>query len=249
MTSTITRDAGIRLTGALLLASLITMIAAVAIVVPAGLTLNPADPAGALAAVNGHTGLHLAELALDVLAWLALTAAGLVLAAGPAAAGGPYPAAMPGGPPSGRPGGPSGGPSGGLPGALPGGLLAATGLAGLLHDAGNLAVTQLAADPADPTAAAVAAAVLLTAKWAVNLTGLLWAAATAAAAACLPLPRRLRLAGAVAVLCGLAAVALPWTTGTGGPSPELEQLGYGLQLPVMLWYGVLGVRFLRDRGR
>ncbi len=61
---------------------------------------------------------------------------------------------------------------------LPAGLLAAAGLAGLLHDAGNLAVTQLSADRTDPSVVAVAGAILLTAKWTVNLAGLLWVAAT-----------------------------------------------------------------------
>ncbi|MEU8383621.1 hypothetical protein, partial [Streptosporangium sp. NPDC048865] len=149
----------IRLTGVLLLTSLVAMVAGAAIVVPSGLTLNSADPAAALAAVGERPGLHLTELALDVLGWLALTAAGLVMSARSARA--PEPHLV----------------------TLAGGLLAAAGLAGLLHDAGNLAVTQLAADPADPAAATVARAVLLTAKWAVNLAGLLWVAATAAAAA------------------------------------------------------------------
>ncbi|MBE1589482.1 hypothetical protein ACFPOI_08895 [Nonomuraea angiospora] len=49
----------------------------------------------------------------------------------------------------------------------------------------------------------------------------------------------------IAALSGLAAVVLPWTTGTGGPTGALEQLGYALDLPVMIWYGVLGWRYLR----
>ncbi|MDA0639270.1 MULTISPECIES: hypothetical protein [Nonomuraea] len=197
------------LTGVLLLASLVAMVAAAAIVVPSGLTLNPADPAAALAAVRERTGLHLTELALDVLGWLGLTAAGLAMAVRRA--------------------------------VMAGGLLAAAGLAGLLHDAGNLAVTQLAADPAAVT---VASAVLLTAKWMVNLAGLLWVAATVAAAA--GVPGRLRTAGLVAALSGLVAVALPWTTGTDGPTAAMEQLGYALHLPIMVWYGILGRRFLRS---
>ncbi|MGW0590606.1 hypothetical protein [Streptosporangium sp. NPDC002607] len=212
-----------RLTGVLLLTSLVAMIAGAAIVVPSGLTLNSADPAAALAAVAERFGLHLTELAFDVLGWLALTAAGLVMSACSAQAPGPHletPA---------------------------GGLLAAAGLAGLLHDAGNLALTQLAADPAAPAAATVAWAVLLTAKWAVNLAGLLWVAATAAAAVGVPMSTGLRIAGAVAAISGLAAVALPWTTGTDGPTVALEQLGYVLHLPIMIWYGVLGWRYLRNR--
>ncbi|MEV8634698.1 hypothetical protein AB0395_23880 [Streptosporangium sp. NPDC051023] len=212
-----------RLAGVLLLTSLLAMITGAAIVVPSGLTLNSADPAAALAAVGEQFELHLTELALDVLGWLALTAVGLVMSAGSAEA--PRPHLV----------------------TLSGGLLAAAGLAGLLHDAGNLALTQLAADPAAPAAASVAWAVLLTAKWAVNLAGLLWVAATAAAAAGIPMPAGLRIAGAVAAISGLAAVALPWTTGTGGPTAALEQLGYVLHLPIMLWYGVLGWRYLRGR--
>ncbi|WP_329089160.1 hypothetical protein [Streptosporangium sp. NBC_01469] len=211
---------GNRLTGVLLLSSLIAMVAGAAVVVPSGLTLNPSDPAVALAAVGEHVGLHLAELALDVLGWLALTAAGLVMAAGSAGAPKPYLV------------------------VLAGGLLAAAGLAGLLHDAGNLALTQLTALP---TGAAVAAAVLLTAKWTVNLAGLLWVAATVAAAAGVPMPGGLRRVGVIAALLGLVAVALPWTTGARGPSVAMEQLGYALHLPIILWYGVLGRRFLRDR--
>ncbi|GAA3584188.1 hypothetical protein GCM10022419_077510 [Nonomuraea rosea] len=224
-----------RLAGVLLLTSVSALIAGAAVVVPSGLTLNPADPAAALAAVAGQTGLHLTELALDVLGWLALTAAGLVLAAGASEAPRPYlvvPAA--GAAEAPRP----------YLVVLGGGLLAAAGLAGLLHDAGNLALTQLSATPA---ALASATAVLLTAKWAVNLAGLLWVAATAATAAGLLLPAGLRRAGMAAALCGLAAVALPWTTGTGGPPAALEQLGYALHLPIMIWYGVLGVRCLRRR--
>jgi hypothetical protein len=212
-----------RLTGVLLLTSLVAMIAGAAIVVPSGLTLNSADPAAALAAVAERFGLHLTELAFDVLGWLALTAAGLVMSARSARAPGPHLV------------------------TLAGGLLAAAGLAGLLHDAGNLALTQLAADPAAPAVATVAWAVLLTAKWAVNLAGLLWVAATAAAVVGVPMSTRLRIAGAVAAISGLAAVALPWTTGTDRPTVALEQLGYALHLPIMIWYGVLGWRYLRDR--
>ncbi|MFI6993938.1 hypothetical protein [Nonomuraea wenchangensis] len=212
-----------RLTGVLLLASLVAMVAGAAIVVPSGLTLNSADPDAALAAVREQTGLHLTELALDVLGWLALTAAGLVMAARPAQAPGPHLVAP------------------------AGGLLAAAGLAGLLHDAGNLALTQLAARPAAPAVATVAWAVLLTAKWAVNLAGLLWVAATVAAAAGVPMPARLRVAGALAAVSGAAAVVLPWTTGTDGPTVALEQLGYALHLPIMIWYGVLGRRYLRGQ--
>ncbi|MGS2642679.1 hypothetical protein [Streptosporangium sp. LJ11] len=209
---------GNRLTGVLLLCSLIAMVAGAAVVVPSGLTLNPSDPAAALAAVGEHAGLHLAELALDVLGWLALTAAGLVMAAGSAEA--PRPHLV----------------------VLAGGLLAAAGLAGMLHDAGNLAVTRLTAVP---EAAAVAAAVLLTAKWMVNLAGLLWVAATVATATGVPMPAGLRRAGALVALPGLVAVALPWTTGVQGPSVAMEQLGYALHLPIMLWFGVLGRRCLR----
>ncbi|MEV0396104.1 hypothetical protein [Polymorphospora rubra] len=222
MTSTFDGAPPARLTGVLLLTSLTTMVAAAAIVVPSGLTLYPADPAGTLTAVNARVGLHLFELGLDVVGWLALTAAGLLMAARASQAGSPL-------------------------AVLAAGLLTAAGLAGLLHDAGNLALTQLATDPTDPTTVTVAGAVMLTAKWGVNLAGLLWVAATAAAAFCTTTPAGLRRAGAVAALFGLAAVVLPWTTGTGGPSPMLEQLGYLLHLPIMIWYGVLGWRQLGVR--
>jgi hypothetical protein len=86
---------------------------------------------------------------------------------------------------------------------------------------------------------------MLTAKWAVNLAGLLWVAATAAGVAGLPIPGRLRVAGQISALSGLAAVVLPWTTGTDGPTAALEQLGYALHLPMMLWYGALGWWCLR----
>ncbi|WP_061293540.1 hypothetical protein [Herbidospora cretacea] len=187
-----------RLAGVLLLSSLTAMVAGAAVAVPSGLTLNPADLGATLQAVHDRTGLHLLSLALDVLGWLALTAAGLARA------------------------------------GLAGGLLAAAGLAGMLHDAGNLAVTQLTADPG------AALPVLLTAKWAVNLAGLLWVAATAAAL--LPLSGRWRSAGTAAALSGLAAVVLPWTAGLAGPSAALEQAGYALHLPVMVWWGVVGLR-------
>lgn len=214
-----------RLTGLLLFTAVTAMVAGAAVAVPTGLALNPSDPAGVLRAVNAHVGLHLLELALDVLGWLALTAAGLTMAvvtnvSGPNVSGRPM-------------------------FVLPGGLLAAAGLAGMLHDAGNLAVTQLAIDPSDPLAIAVAEAVLLTAKWAINLAGLVWVAATAAAALCLPMPRALRIAGLAATASGLAAVALPWSTGTGGPSAAMEQAGYALHLPIMIWYAVLAGRLLR----
>ncbi|MEO3814887.1 hypothetical protein ABGB17_38320 [Sphaerisporangium sp. B11E5] len=212
-----------RLTGVLLLTSQVAMIAGAAVVVPSGLTLSPSDPAAVLAAVGEHAGLHLTELALDVVGWLALTAAGLVMAAGTARTPRPYLV------------------------TLAGGLLAGAGLSGLLHDAGNLALTQLAARPAAPAAATVASAVLLTAKWMVDLAGLLWVAATAAGAMGIPMPPGLRVAGVIAVLSGLAAVALPWTTGLDGPTAALERLGYALHLPVMIWYGVLGWRFARGR--
>ncbi|GLX97184.1 hypothetical protein [Herbidospora sp. NBRC 101105] len=192
-----------RLAGVLLLSSFTAMVAGVAVAVPSGLTLNPSDLDATLRAVHDQTGPHLLSLGLDVVGWLALTAAGLALA------------------------------------GLPGGLLAAAGLAGLLHDAGNLAVTQLTDDPG------AALPVLLTAKWAVNLAGLVWTAATAAGAALLPLPRWLRRAGGLAALSGLAAVALPWPSGLAGPSAALEQAGYALHLPVMIWYVALGLRLVK----
>ncbi|SDL18034.1 hypothetical protein SAMN05216298_2920 [Glycomyces sambucus] len=202
--------------GALLAAAIVLMVAGAAIVVPAGLTLNPADTAATLAAVRARPGLHLLELGLDVLGWLALTTAGLALAARELRV---------------------------RPGVLvPAGLLALAGAAGLLHDAGNLAVTQLAAAP---DAVPAAQAVLLTAKWSVNLAGLLWTAATAAAALVLPLPEVLRRIGAAAAVSGLAAVVLPWTAGTAGPGPALEQVGYALHLPVLAWWAVLAWRWLR----
>jgi hypothetical protein len=210
--STVAAMTTTRLTGVLLLTALTAMIAGAVLVVPSGMTLNPDDPAAALAAVHDHTTLHLVELGLDVLGWATLMAAALTMAARA---------------------------------PLPAGLLAAAGLAGMLHDAGNLAVTQLAADPADPTTVAVAGAVLLTAKWTVNLAGLLWVAATAAAVRRLPMAAGLRRGGAVAAASGLAAVVLPWTTGTAGMSATLEQLGYALHLPIMVWYGVFGLGELR----
>ncbi|SDI68176.1 hypothetical protein [Nonomuraea jiangxiensis] len=211
----------LRLTGVLLLTSLVAMVAGTAIAVPSGLTLSPSDPGAALDAVSEQVGLHLTELAFDVLGWLALTAAGLVMAARPAETSRPYLV------------------------TLAGGLLAGAGLAGLLHDAGNLALTQLAARPTAPAAVTVALAVLLTAKWAVNLAGLLWVAATVAGAVGIPMPAGLRITGVIAALMGLAAVVLPWTTGTDGPTGTLEQLGYALHMPIMIWYGVLGWRYLR----
>ncbi|WP_203855551.1 hypothetical protein [Plantactinospora mayteni] len=93
----------------------------------------------------------------------------------------------------------------------------------------------------------MAGAVLLTAKWAVNLAGLLWVAATVVTAIGAHLPDRLRRAGGFAALAGLAAVVVPWTTGTDGMSPTLEQLCYALQLPVMIWYGAVGWRLIRRR--
>jgi hypothetical protein len=216
------KNPGARLAGVLLLISLVAILTAAAVAVPWGLTLNPADPAATLTAVHDHVGLHLTELAFDVVGWLALTAAGLVLAGNPDAVIRSHLA------------------------VLAGGLLAAAGLAGLLHDAGNLAVTQLAAEPTG-SSVEVAGAVMLTAKWAVNLAGLLWVAATAVTAVGGHLPDRLRRAGGFAALAGLAAVVVPWTTGTDGTSPALEQLGYALHLPVMIWYGVVGWRVVRRR--
>lgn len=216
------KNPGARLAGVLLLISVVAILTAAAVAVPWGLTLNPADPAATLTAVHDHVGLHLTELAFDVLGWLALTAAGLVLAGNPDAVIRPHFA------------------------ALAGGLLAAAGLAGLLHDAGNLAVTQLAAEPTG-SGSEVAGAVMLTAKWAVNLAGLLWVAATAVTTVGVHLPDRLRRAGGFAALTGLAAVVVPWTTGTDGTSPTLEQLGYALHLPVMIWYGAVGWRLIRHR--
>ncbi|MEV4134622.1 hypothetical protein AB0J72_20925 [Dactylosporangium sp. NPDC049742] len=113
------------------------------------------------------------------------------------------------------------------------GLLAAAGLAGLLHDAGNLAVTQLTAAPA------AAVAVLLVAKWTVNLAGLLWVAATVVLSR--GLSRAFRSTGAVAAASGLAAVVIPWTSTTAGPSVALEQVGYALHLPVMVWFAAVGL--------
>ena len=195
------------------------MLAGVALVVPSGLTLNPADPALVLAAVRARVEVHVVGLGLDTIGWLALLAAGLVLAARTTV---PRPHLT----------------------TLAGGLLACSGLAGLLHNAGNLAITQLATDPAAVT---VAGAVLLTAKWAVNLAGLLWVAATTT----LALGRRpsrpsLRRTGVAAAVSGLGAVVLPWTTGTEGLPATLEQLGYALHLPVMAWFGLLGHRHLHQ---
>lgn len=209
-----------RLTGILLLTAVVALVVGAAIVVPTGLTLNPSDPEATLVAVGSHVELHLLELGFDVLGWLALTGAGLVMAARAAATGSHLR-------------------------FLSAGLLAAAGLAGVLHDAGNLAVTQLAADPTDPMTVAVARGVLLTAKWAVNLAGLLWVAALATAALGSSVAPVLRRTGVLAALLGAAAVVLPWTTGLAGPSSTMEQLGYALHLPVMVWYGAVGWLHLR----
>jgi hypothetical protein len=152
--------------------------------------------------------------------WLALTAAALALAVHAIA-------------------------SGRFAALLPAGLLALAGAAGMLHDAGNLAVTQFAATPADAGVLPAVKGLLLQAKWGVNLAGLLWVAATAAAALWSAQPNAMRRWGCIAALSGLAAVVLPWTTGTGGPTPALEQLGYALHLPVMAWWAVLGWRCVR----
>ncbi|MGW0808413.1 hypothetical protein [Nonomuraea sp. NPDC002799] len=212
-----------RLAGVLLLTSLTAMIAGAAVAVPSGLTLNPSDPAAVLVAVRGHVVLHLTELAFDVLGWLALTAAGLVLIT-------------------------TGGREVLRPHlvVLSGGLLTGAGLAGLLHDAGNLAVTQLAAGSATtgPASTGLAWAVLLVAKWTVNLAGLLWVAATVAAVAGMPMSAGLRRTGVVVAFSGLVSIVLPWTTGVQGASEQLEQLGYALHFPIMIWYGVLGWRQL-----
>ncbi|MEV5893100.1 hypothetical protein [Nonomuraea fuscirosea] len=218
---------GRRLAGVLLLISLVAMVAGTALVVPSGLTLNPYDSGAVLIAVREQVGVHLAELAFDVVGWMGLTAAGLVLAGAVRAELVSAPAWRP------------------YLERLAGGLLAGAGLAGVLHDAGNLAVTQLAARPAAPGVETVAMAVLLTAKWTVNLAGLLWVAATFAGAAGLPMPVWLRVAGLVAAFSGLVAVVLPWTTGAEGPTAGLERLGYALHLPVMIWYAVLGGRYVR----
>ncbi len=61
------------------------------------------------------------------------------------------------------------------------------------------------------------------------------------------MPAGLRRVGAFAAMVGLAAVMLPWTTGVAGPSATLEQFGYLLHLPLMIWYGTLGWR-LRNGG-
>jgi len=177
--SAVEGDSAARLTGVLLLGSLLAMLAGVGIVVPSGLTLNPADPAAVLTAVHARVELHLIELALDVIGWLALLAAGLMLAA--------------------RPDRPRAHLS-----VLAGGLLAGAGLAGLL-----------------------------------------WVAATLAAASGIALSTGLRRAGVAVAVSGAAAVVLPWTTGTDGPSAVAEQLGYALHLPVMLWWGALGWRQCR----
>ncbi|MFY1649550.1 hypothetical protein ACN27J_01460 [Solwaraspora sp. WMMB762] len=174
--SAVEGDSAARLTGVLLLGSLLAMLAGVGIVVPSGLTLNPADPAAVLTAVHARVELHLIELALDVIGWLALLAAGLLLAA--------------------RPDRPRAHLS-----VLAGGLLA----------------------------------------------GLLWVAATLAAASGIALSTGLRRAGVAVAVSGAAAVVLPWTTGTDGPSAAAEQLGYALHLPVMLWWGALGWRQCRCR--
>lgn len=209
-----------RLAGALLLTSLIAMIASAIIATSADLTLNPSDTAATLAAIHERVALHLIELGLDVLGWLCLLAAALVIAARMVAVGQAF-------------------------ALLPTGLLAAAALAGVLHDVGNLAVTQLASVDPDPSTVAVAEAVLLSAKWGVNLAGLLWVTATAAALFFLRLSPGLRRFGLIAVIFGLISVALPWTTGVDGPSLALEQTGYLLFLPVMAWYGALGWRELR----
>jgi hypothetical protein len=44
--------------------------------------LNTPDPVAALTAVRDQVGLHMTVLALDVVGWLALAAAGLVVAGG-----------------------------------------------------------------------------------------------------------------------------------------------------------------------
>lgn len=101
---------------------------------------------------------------------------------------------------------------------------------------------------ADPATAMVAGAVLLTAKWTVNLAGLLWVAATVVTVHSVLMSPSFRRTGWLAATSGFAAVAVPWTTGIAGPSPALEQLGYALHLPIMLWYAALAWQAIHDGG-
>lgn len=169
------------------------------------------------AAVAERPGLHLLELALDVLGWLALTAAGLVLLR-------LHPLLV-----------------------TAGGLITAAGVAGMLHDAGNLAVTHLVAAPGDHAVQTAATATLWTAKWGVNIAGMLWISGTAAALLPRHLPAGFRITGTAALACGIASVALPWLSGSDGPDQMTEQIGYALFLPIMVWYAAWAVRLIRRR--
>jgi hypothetical protein len=89
-----------------------------------------------------------------------------------------------------------------------------------LHDAGNLAVTRLAAEPSEG-AAEVAVLALLTAEWGVNRAELLWWR---------PPPPQRR--------------ACP-TRGGGATGAGADRLR--LHLPMMPWYALLGWRCIRGR--
>lgn len=138
-------------------------------------------------------------------------------------------------------------PAGGsYPGILSWGLSACAGPAGMLHDAGHLAVTQLAAAPDDPVLVTAAGTAHLTERWTVDLAGLLPVSAIAAVVVPgRPMRRARRWTGAIAAPFGLVAVVPPWTTGVAGPSPAPEQIGHVLHPPVMARHGAVDLRRLR----
>lgn len=219
-----------RLSGVLWIVAVVSVIASLAIVLSYDITLNANDIVKQLHNVNAYAGAHTLELLFDEVSFIAMVA----VAAPLFIIFSSYNKGL------------------ALLGSL---LLAAGATVGAVHDMGNFALTSLAADYVNATATqaatleAIARSTLITAKWGVNIAATFIVLFTLVYSLILmserALPRLLGAAGVVASVLGLASVSIAVVAGMGESSPMLEQLGYALYLPLMLWQLTFGIWLLR----
>ena len=216
-----------KLSGMLLLASILSLVICLALIIPHNLALDPINISSTFDAINQYRGFHILELVFDEITnVLTILMAGVLFLAFRKT-----------------------GPSRSLSASL---MIASGGIVMLIHDMGNFAVTWVAKVHESAGISEqlilqkIGYSLILTAKWGVTIGAacivagiliyiLLWISAEA-------MPKAL---GYLGILCGFLAFGslVPYWIDF-----SLESLGYNLYFPFMIWEIVAGIWLVRFKG-
>ena len=214
----------VKLSGILWLGSIVSVICSLALVIPNNLALNPLDMAGTFSAINQHPQLHILELVFDEISNL-LT----LLLAGSLFLG--FRRISP-------------------TSALMASLLIATGaIVLIIHDMDNFTITWIAESYKNSGATdklileKIGYSMILSAKWGVTIgancivLGVLLYVFLWTRKQVIP-----KILGYVGVFCCLVAIlaSIPYWFDF-----SLEELGYNLYFPFMIWEIIIGIWFFR----